>query len=346
MSTLALFDLDGTLTYGDTMLAFIRYRLGALKFTGMLLVAGVLDALGKVGIVPADAGKKRLMRMAFAGASVSEVAKDAERFANEEMPGMLRVGALERVRWHLLEGHRVIVVSASCGAWLRPWCEAQGVELIATGLEQRDGRYTGGLSTPNCKGGEKVRRVKDALDLALYGQVYAYGDTAADKPMLALATDPCYKPFHVVEHGPADDAEAEGAAVPNASVLSPLALLAVALLLSAVGALAVHQALKPITPAVATGTFDRIREAFPRHGDWPDVIRFLPDQRVRLEDSDGTIRYDGTWRWSPASNSLRLDDPAWDRRVLWVPGWAGPQLKVASAVGKDLFQTVEFKKME
>ena len=347
MSTLALFDLDGTLTHGDTMLAFIRHRLGAVKFMGMLFVAGSMDVLGKIGIVPADAGKKRLMRKAFTDAKVSDVAKDAERFAREEMPGMMRHGALERVRWHLLEGHRVIVVSASCGAWLRPWCEANGVELIATELETRDGHYTGALSTPNCKAEEKVRRLRETVDLRAYGSIHAYGDTPSDRSMLAVATDPYYKPFHVIFDDAPDEPETVDTqghgALSSGSFKWVAGLVAV---LAVVGAVLVRQAFKPITEVVAQGSYTRVLEAFPRHGDWPDGIRFLPGHRVKLEDPDGYVHYEGPWTWDAKSTSLRLATPAWDRRVLWVPGWGGPVLKVASPVGKDLFQTVTFKRVE
>ena len=46
------------------------------------------------------------------------------------------------------------------------------------------------------------------------------------------------------------------------------------------------------------------------------------------------------------AGKLRLDDPAWDRRVRWVHGWGGPVLEVASPVGKGLFQVLTFKRME
>ncbi|RYH27835.1 MAG: hypothetical protein EON54_23585, partial [Alcaligenaceae bacterium] len=55
---------------------------------------------------------------------------------------------------------------------------------------------TGELKTPNCHGEEKVRRLREWLeqrfgsasaDVALH----AYGDTAGDKPMLAMADERC-----------------------------------------------------------------------------------------------------------------------------------------------------------
>jgi len=40
-----------------------------------------------------------------------------------------------------------------------------------------------------------VRRILAAYDLSQYDEVYAYGDTKGDKPMLGLATIAFYKPF-------------------------------------------------------------------------------------------------------------------------------------------------------
>ena len=347
MSTLALFDMDGTLTRDDTMLAFIRFRSGPWRYLRMLLPAGILHALGRIRVIPADAGKRRLMRAAFAGVATSDVLRDAERFAKDELPGLMREGALERLRWHVQEGHRTIIVTASSTAWLQPWLAAASLEVIATGLEVRNGRYTGELSTPNCKGEEKVRRLREILDPSLYERIYAYGDTPSDRPMLALSTDACYAPFQQQDNetNTWDDRQL-GQEVTTMAPFRPRFVIAVALGLAVVAAFTIAQALKPITEAQATGNYESVKELFPRHGDWPDVIKFLPDHHVRLENGDSAVLLQGPWQWDARLNALRLNDPDWDRRVLWVPGWGGPVLKVASPVGKDLFQTVTYKRVQ
>ena len=347
MSTLALFDLDGTLTRGDTMLAFIRFRSGRWKYLRMVLPAVAVHVLGRIGLLAADAGKKRLMRAAFAGVATDDVLRDAERFAKDEMPGLMREGAMERLRWHLGEGHRTIIVTASSDVWLGPWCAAEALEVVATGLQEKDGRYTGELSTPNCKGEEKVRRLRGFLDLASYERIYAYGDTPSDRPMLALATDPLYKPFHPQDQdrtgSPEEPLAQSGVAKKS---IRPLGLVVVTLGLALTAAVLIAQALKPITEAQATGSYEYVPEIFPRSGDWPDKIRFLSGNRLRLEDSGGSIYFEGVWRWDGELRALRLEDPAWDRRLRWVQGWGGPMLEVASPVGKGLFQVVTFKRME
>ena len=123
-------------------------------------------------------------------------------------------------------------------------------------------------------------------------------------------------------------------------------LVVVAIGLALTAALLITQASKPITEVQAVGSFEYIPELFPRHGDWPALIRFLPGHQLSLEDRDGHTYFEGTWRWDDKLYALRVDEPHWDRRVLWVHGWRGPVLKVASPVGKDLFQTVTYKRVE
>ena len=313
----------------------------------MVLPAVVVHALGRIGLLPADAGKKRLMRAAFAGVATGDLLRDAERFAKDEMPGLMREGAMERLRWHLGEGHRTIIVTASSDAWLGPWCSAEALEVVATGLEEKDGRYTGELSTPNCKGEEKVRRLRGLLDLAGYERIYAYGDTPSDRPMLALATDPLYKPFHQQDQDRTASPEQPLAQSDVAkSSIRPMGLVVLSLGLALTAALLLAQALKPITEAQATGSYEYVPEIFPRHGDWPTKIRFLPGNQLRLEDSDDSTYFEGIWRWDGKLHALRLEDPTWDRRLRWVHGWGKPRLEVASSVGKGLFQVVTFKRIE
>jgi phosphoserine phosphatase len=69
------------------------------------------------------------------------------------------------------------------------------VTLLATRLEVSGNRLTGRIEGANCHGEEKVRRIRDAYQLKEYSQVYAYGDTKGDLPMLALADIRFYKPF-------------------------------------------------------------------------------------------------------------------------------------------------------
>jgi phosphoserine phosphatase len=69
------------------------------------------------------------------------------------------------------------------------------VKLIASRMEVKDEMITGKIDGRNCHGEEKKRRIQEAFDLSAYQEIYCYGDTKGDKPMLSLATSAFYKPF-------------------------------------------------------------------------------------------------------------------------------------------------------
>jgi phosphatidylglycerophosphatase C len=97
---------------------------------------------------------------------------------------------MERINWHKTQGHKVAVVSASIDYWLNDWCKLNGLDLISTTLELKNGKLTGRLSGKNCYGIEKVNRIKNRYNLAEFDQIYAYGNSAGDREMLLLASAP------------------------------------------------------------------------------------------------------------------------------------------------------------
>jgi phosphoserine phosphatase len=54
---------------------------------------------------------------------------------------------------------------------------------------------TGRIEGKNCHGEQKVIRIQEEYNLSDYQEIYAYGDSSGDKPMLGLATNSFYKPF-------------------------------------------------------------------------------------------------------------------------------------------------------
>jgi phosphoserine phosphatase len=70
-----------------------------------------------------------------------------------------------------------------------------GLKLISTELETKNGKMTGRIDGRNCSGKEKPRRIKAQYDLSSFDELYVYGDSRDDQPMMALATHAFYKPF-------------------------------------------------------------------------------------------------------------------------------------------------------
>ncbi|AXK49651.1 HAD-IB family hydrolase [Aliarcobacter trophiarum LMG 25534] len=193
--TLALFDFDGTITTDDSLLKFIRFVVGDVRFIiGLIVLSPILVAY-KLKLIPNYKAKQKMLSWFFKGCSQKEFKKVANDYSLKHIDEILRQKAMEKLSWHKKQNHKIVIVSASIECWLYPWCEKNGFELLATKLEIKDDRVTGKLLSKNCYGQEKVNRIKELYDLENFDYIYAYGDSSGDKQMLELAHEKFYKPF-------------------------------------------------------------------------------------------------------------------------------------------------------
>ena len=190
---LALFDFDGTITFGDTWTPFMRLAVKPARqtFGRFLLVPAY--ARYKCGMMPVGGMRESAIRVGLSGERVRDVRELGYQYARETLLILVRPRAAERLAWHKSQGDEVVVVSASLNVYLSPWCENHQIAAICTTLEEQDGRLTGKCVGGDCSGDEKVRRVLAQYSLSQYEAVYAYGDTPDDGPLLALATHQYYR---------------------------------------------------------------------------------------------------------------------------------------------------------
>jgi HAD superfamily hydrolase (TIGR01490 family) len=190
---LALFDFDGTITFKDSFSSFIKYAVGQTRFyLGIACLTPVFVGF-LLGLIRPWRAKELMSIFFFSGRDVYKFKELASKYSREELPKIVREIARERMEWHKQRGDTVVVVSASIDLWLKDWCEAQHVDLIATKLEEKDGRISGRFLTKNCNGREKVRRIEERFDLLDFDYIYAYGDRPGDRPMLAIANERYYR---------------------------------------------------------------------------------------------------------------------------------------------------------
>ena len=190
---LALFDFDGTITRSDTWTPFLRFSATRRRMLVASVVLSPLIVGYKLGVVPGRKGRPIAARVAFVGKKADVVRELGRAYARDVLPALVRRRALERIDWHKQQGDAVVVVSGSLDVYLRHWCEAMGVDLICTELEERDGMLTGRYVCGDCSRGEKLRRIRARYDLAQYPVIYAYGDTADDREMLEIAHELYYR---------------------------------------------------------------------------------------------------------------------------------------------------------
>ena len=195
-NALALFDFDGTLTTKDSLGDFILIAFGKPKTViGGILLSPTLAGYA-LGLIDNSKAKQQVLKYFFSGMSVEKMQNLGERYAKQRLPNILRATGLDKLTWHQQQGHKIVIVSASTEYWLKPWTDVMGFDLLATQLEVKDHKLTGCYEGENCHGEEKVRRIKTAYDLDQFDEIYAYGDTSGDKPMLNLAQNSFFKRFH------------------------------------------------------------------------------------------------------------------------------------------------------
>jgi len=189
------FDFDGTLTIRDSFTEFLRWRAGPGAWAlGLVKLAPALAAYAK----DRDRGriKAASVRQFLLGVNRQTLEAEAAAFADEIWPRFMRPDALEVWNdWGRRGAHRVIV-TASPTTTVAPFARKLGAEALL-GTEfvfDADDRITGDFVGPNCRGQEKVRRLKAAYgeDMTLTA---AYGDTSGDTEMLAMAQQPGFRVF-------------------------------------------------------------------------------------------------------------------------------------------------------
>ncbi len=188
----AAFDVDGTLTRRDCMRPFLQ-RLGGRRGLAQAVLRRPAASLGAAAHLDRDALKEVVAGGVLAGRSVADVDLVGEELAEHVFADGLRPDTVARLRWHQRRGDAVVLVSASLGPYLRPLGRRLAVDAVLCTDVVHDGvRYGDRLAGGNCRGAEKARRltgwlVEQGLDSA---DLWAYGDSAGDRELLAMATHP------------------------------------------------------------------------------------------------------------------------------------------------------------
>ena len=199
MKYIAAFDCDGTLIHGDATRCFLLLLRGPIGLViDLCALAPQLLAwhLGRCSIAQF---KEALLNRALQSASLRR-----REIALSQLPlaliAQLNPKAVGRLHWHQQHGHRSLIVTASPEPLIAPIAQYLGVELIATGcsdLLKVKPSSPLRLTTPNCKGPEKLRRLEQHLGF-LPGphHLEAYGDSRGDRELLKASAQPHWRSFH------------------------------------------------------------------------------------------------------------------------------------------------------
>ncbi len=187
----AAFDFDGTLTNGGSVFGFLSELAGRPAVVAALLaLAPKLAAAALAGGHRADRTKEELFQRVLAGSPAERVEDVAAAYGRDHLDRHVRNDVRDRLDWHRRRGDQVVIVSASPDLYVRPAGDHLGADgVVATRLEVSDGVLTGRYEGANCRGEEKVRRLRLWIGNLGSGpdRVWSYGNSRGDLDMLRTA---------------------------------------------------------------------------------------------------------------------------------------------------------------
>ena len=163
---LVIFDCDRTLIRGDSTLIFLFLLRGLFGLIFDLI--NILPQLLKF-IFERDFSakfKEILINKAINSSTISKRKNVLLKKLPSVLKTLIKPAAMEKLEWHKNKGHRILIVSASLKPIILSLSTYLNVELIATEcneiLEIKD-KEKFVLKTLNCKGEEKLIRLRDYL---------------------------------------------------------------------------------------------------------------------------------------------------------------------------------------
>jgi phosphatidylglycerophosphatase C len=178
----ALFDLDGTLTWRDTLLPFLSGFLVRRphRAFGLWRLPAALWSYWR----DRDRGdlKSRVIRMIMARERRSVIDAWAEAFVGSLKPkGRFRPLALAVVEAHRAAGDHLVLLSASPDLYVPLIGRLLGFErTVCTEIEWQNDMLDGHLKTPNRRGEEKSRVLAWLREQYRNHAIIAYGNSASD----------------------------------------------------------------------------------------------------------------------------------------------------------------------
>ena len=156
-SSVAFFDLDGTLVAGQTTLLLVMFLRRAGVVSRRFLAGTARWFLGyKLGLVRVTERSRHQGARVFAGRTVAEVDRLMQRFAEEVLAPRFHPAAFAALRGHQAKGERVVVISAALEPVVEAVCRRLGVrDFSGTVCEIVDGVYRGRLVGPSPHGDAK-----------------------------------------------------------------------------------------------------------------------------------------------------------------------------------------------
>ncbi|MGL5084127.1 MAG: HAD-IB family hydrolase [Clostridium sp.] len=191
MDKLAIFDVDYTITRKETLMELFKYVLSndkkMMKYLPRAIFSG---AMYGIGVYDERRVKETFLKF-IDGIEEKHLAQLVKSFYEKRLSTILYKDAIDMIKKLKGEGYKVFLISASPEFYLNELYAISEVDLIiGTKFLFNEGKFARKMDGLNCKGEEKVRRLKEVikkenLDVD-FENSYMFSDSLSDKPLLDL----------------------------------------------------------------------------------------------------------------------------------------------------------------
>jgi len=204
---LAIFDIDYTITKKETLMELFKFVIKNdkknIRFLPRAIYCGSMYA---IKLYDEKKVKEKFLKF-IDGIKEEELAKLVKKFYEEKLKTIVYEDAINMMRKLKKEGYDIYLISASPEFYINEFYNIKEVDrIIGTKFNFADGIFTRKMSGENCKGEEKVRRLKEVLKKEKievdFKESYMFSDSLSDKPLLDLVGKPYlinYKKNHNIE---------------------------------------------------------------------------------------------------------------------------------------------------
>lgn len=207
MVRLAIFDVDYTITKKETLMELYKYSIKENKKNLIYLPRALFSGLLYITKIYDEKRVKESFLKFIENMSEKDLKDFSRRFYQNRLSKILYTDSLEMMKKLKSEGYYIFLISASPEFYLNNLYTIKEVDkVIGTKFHMENGKFLRKMNGLNCKGEEKVRRLKEVLKKENievdFKNSYMFSDSLSDKPLLDLVGNPYlinYKRKHDIE---------------------------------------------------------------------------------------------------------------------------------------------------
>ena len=192
---LAIFDVDYTLTKRETLVEFYFFMMKKNPKFIKYLPKSIFSSIFYVfNIYDASKAKKTFIRF-IDGIEEREMKKIVKEFYEARLSKILYKDAIDMIKKMKTQGYKIYLISASAEFYLNELYNIKEVDkVIGTRFTIDNGLHRNEMTGENCKGEEKVKRLKEVLmkeNIEVdFEESYMFSDSLSDLPLFNLVGHP------------------------------------------------------------------------------------------------------------------------------------------------------------